>query len=176
MHINKEGRAGRCAGSEERGNAFVSGRLMVKRPPAILPPLTGVSLTITITRRAFLRVGEEGTVGYGLAKVIRNSRARFRTVESSYDYVPSRGEKWSSCIHVSEARSPLVPRRKQISFNRARRSNRRSVVREQRGTWRPQKTLVRSANERFNSRKFAGVVRNESKFRRKRGRGQFKAV
>lgn len=100
MHINKEGRAGRCAGSEERGNAFVSGRLMVKRPPAILPPLTGVSLTITITRRAFLRVGEEGTVGYGLAKVIRNSRARFRTVESSYDYVPSRGEKWSSCTRV----------------------------------------------------------------------------
>ncbi|EGI68243.1 hypothetical protein G5I_03339 [Acromyrmex echinatior] len=32
MHINKEGRAGRCTGSEERGNAFVSGRLMVRDP------------------------------------------------------------------------------------------------------------------------------------------------
>ena len=32
MHINKEEGTGRCAGSEERGNAFVSGRLMARDP------------------------------------------------------------------------------------------------------------------------------------------------
>lgn len=89
----------------------------------------------------------------------------------SYDDVPSRVEK-SVRGHLYVSLGSCVPRlfpAKQISFNRVP-SNRlgRSSANTERGTWRAQKTLVRSANERFNSRKFAGVVRNESKFRRKR--------
>lgn len=89
---------------------------------------------------------------------------------------PSSNRRMTTChrawrkVYVSLG--SCVPRlfpAKQISFNRVP-SNRlgRSSANTERGTWRAQKTLVRSANERFNSRKFAGVVRNESKFRRKR--------